>query len=182
MVNDPECRPLFRRRNIVGCIVELLKIETPRDGDELVSRQMEELRDRLGSALRIAERMAGPPIEPICGQAVSEQYIRNMLKLRRNRDRFFDNDLFADPAWDILLELYASALAQFRVSISNLCIASAVPSTTALRWINQLENQGLVVRRNDPTDGRRCFIMLSEKALEAMNAYFRTVPAGSALI
>ena len=166
----------------MGCIVELLKIETPRASDELVSRQMEELRDRLGSAMRIAERIVGPPVEPICGQAVTEQYVRNMLKLRRNRDRFFDNDLFADPAWDILLELYASTLAQIRVSISNLCIAAAVPPTTALRWINQLENQGMLARRADPTDGRRCFITLSEKALEAMNAYFRTVPAGSALI
>lgn len=166
----------------MGCIVELLKIETPRAGDELVQRQMEELRDRLGSAMRIADRIAGPPVEPICGQAVTEQYIRNMLKLRRNRDCFFENDLFADPAWDMLLELYASALAQIRVSVSNLCTAAAVPATTALRWINQLEDQGLIARRADPTDGRRCFIMLSEKGLGAMNAYFRTVPAGSTLV
>lgn len=143
---------------------------------------MEELRDRLGSAMRIADRIVGPPVEPICGQTVNEQYIRNMLKLRRNRDRFFGQELFADPAWDMLLELYASALAQFRVSISNLCIAAAVPATTALRWIKQLEDAGLIVRRPDPTDGRRCFISLSNQALEAMNSYFRTVPAGNALI
>jgi DNA-binding MarR family transcriptional regulator len=110
---------------------------------------------------------------------VSEHYVRALLKLRRQRDRFFGSDLFADPAWDILLELYASELGQFRVSISHLCIAAAVPTTTALRWIGLLENEGLVGRRRDPTDGRRQFIMLSEKALAAMNSYFRTVPAGT---
>lgn len=166
-----------------GEIVELLKIVPPQTvGDEQMSRQVEELRDRLGSAMRIADRLAGPPATPTESQAVSEQYLRAMLKLRRNRDRFFESDLFADPAWDILLELYASALGQFRVSTSNLCIAAAVPATTALRWIGLLEKEGLIVRRPDPTDGRRQFMMLSEKALAAMNAYFRTVPAGAPLI
>jgi DNA-binding MarR family transcriptional regulator len=105
-----------------------------------------------------------------------------MLKLRRHRDRFFAGELFADPAWDILLELYAAALAQFRVSVSNLCIAAAVPPTTALRWIKQLEEGGIIERRSDPTDGRRQFLMLSDEALHSMNAYFRTVPVGASLI
>ena len=57
-----------------------------------------------------------------------------------------------------------------------------IPQGSLYPALHRLENQGLLARRADPTDGRRCFITLSEKALEAMNAYFRTVPAGSALI
>ena len=147
-----------------------------------MSRQMETLRDRLGSAMRIADELTGSPVAPVSGQPVTEQHVRTILKLRRNRDRFFGNDLFADPAWDILLELYAAALAQYRVSVSNLCIAAAVPGTTALRWIKQLEDAGMIVRRADPTDGRRHFLMLSDRALGTMNAYFRTVPADASLI
>ena len=143
---------------------------------------MEALRDRLGSVLRIADQLSGPPEAPALNHAVTECYIRNMLKLRRHRDRFFASELFADPAWDILLELYAAALGQFRVSVSNLCIAAAVPPTTALRWIKQLEEAGLTERRADPTDGRRQFVMLSDEALSSMNAYFRTVPVGASLI
>ena len=167
----------------VGCIVELLKITPPAAGEsKSVSRQMEALRDNLGSAMRIADQLTGAPPVPTSNDLITERYVRNLLKLRRHRDRFFRSELFADPAWDILLELYAAALGQFRISVSNLCIGAAVPATTALRWIRQLEDEGLITRRDDPTDGRRKFIMLSDKALEAMNAYFRTVPANASLI
>jgi DNA-binding MarR family transcriptional regulator len=81
-----------------------------------------------------------------------------------------------------LLELYAAALGQYRVSVTSLCTAAAVPGTTALRWIKNLEDSGLIVRRADPMDGRRQFLMLSEQALGTMNAYFRTVPADASLI
>ena len=162
--------------------VELLKIATPESPeDELLSRQMEELRDRLGSAMRIADQLSGPPA-PVASQPVGAHQIRNMLKLRRHRDRFFAGGLFADPAWDILLELYAAALDQYRVSVSQLCAGAAVPATTALRWIGHLEKGELICRRDDPTDGRRQHLMLSDKGLLAMNAYFRSVPAGSPVI
>jgi len=163
--------------------VELLKIETAQtDGNDSISHQMEVLRERLGSAMRLADQLAGAPEAPEFNHAVTECYVRTMIKLRRHRDRYFSSELFADPAWDILLELYAAALGQFRVSISNLCLAAAVPATTALRWIKQLEDSGLVERRPDRTDGRRQFIMLSEEALSSMNAYFRMVPVGASLI
>lgn len=161
--------------------MELAKIvPQPSSADESTSRQLEDLRDRLCSAIRIADQIV-PPASPQFDQLVTERQIRAMLQLRRQRDRFFDGDIFADPAWDILLELYAATLGQFRVSISNLCVGAAVPATTALRWIKQLEDQGLIERRADPTDGRRHFVMLSHKGLGAMNAYFRTVPAAAFL-
>jgi DNA-binding MarR family transcriptional regulator len=131
--------------------------------------------------MRIADALAGAPA-PVPAGHVSERYIRTLLKMRRNRSRFFLDTLFADPAWDILLELFGAALGQYRVSVSNLCAAAAVPSTTALRWINQLQDEGMIDRRPDPTDGRRQFVTLSAKALDAMNAYFRTVPVGAPLI
>src|SRR3546814_1705184 len=84
------------------------------------------------------------------------------------RDRYFDGDLFADPAWDMLLDLYLAAERNTRpVSISSLCIASAVPATTALRWIKTFEDLQLISRRADPSDGRRIFIQLvSERSEE----------------
>lgn len=132
--------------------------------------------------MRLIDEMADVPAIQGSDQPVSERDVRALLKLRRNRDRYFQADLFADPAWDILLELYASAIGQYRMSVTGLCSGAAVPATTALRWIGQLEDRGLICRRPDPTDGRRCFLMLSNQGLEAMNAYFRTVPAGFPLI
>ncbi len=102
--------------------------------------------------------------------------LRRILRARRVRAEFFDGDLFADPAWDILLELYACELAQRRMSVSDVCIASAVPATTALRWIRTLEHRGLVERRHDPHDGRRVFVQLSDAGSSAVKDFLSNVP------
>ena len=88
------------------------------------------------------------------------------------RERFFDASLFADPAWDILLELYLARLEQRRVSISSLCIASAVPATTALRHIRTLVEKNLILREPNPFDGRVAYAELTETAFLQMREYY----------
>ena len=45
-----------------------------------------------------------------------------------------DAELFGDPAWDMLLDLTAARAEHTRVSVTSLCIASAVPPTGAPGW------------------------------------------------
>jgi len=169
--------------NRVGSIVELSKItSSPSNGDLQLTRHADEIRDRLNAMVRIVDQMFSVPAARPSNQPVTERDIRLLLKLRRSRDRFFDGELFADPAWDILLELYAADLGQQRISVSSLCVGAAVPPTTALRWINTLESAGWIERRPDPMDGRRYFLSLSCRGLESMSAYFRTAPTGTPLI
>ena len=108
-------------------------------------------------------------------QAKGFQKIRQIIRDRSKRQRFFDSDLFADPAWDILLELYACELGQSRVSVSKLCLAANVPATTALRWINVLEKRGLVERIADWQDARRFWVALTPAGLEKMQRYFESL-------
>jgi hypothetical protein len=108
--------------------------------------------------------------------------IRSVIRVRRLRDQYLRSDLFADPAWDMLLDLMAARLEGRRVAVSSLCIAAAVPPTTALRWIKTLSDQGLIVRVADPEDGRRVFIELSEKTAESLEAYFSHAPRIGRLI
>lgn len=103
------------------------------------------------------------------------QLVRQAIRARRLRDAFLGNDLFEDPAWDMLLDLYAAHLEGGRVSVSSLCIAAAVAPTTALRWIAKLTDAGLFERHPDPADRRRAFIALSPKALQGMGAYVDAV-------
>jgi DNA-binding MarR family transcriptional regulator len=110
-------------------------------------------------------------------QHVTADQVRAILRARAQRRKFFPKDLFADPAWDMLLDLYASDLDQSRTSVGSLCIASEVPATTALRWISNLERQGLLTRQNDPLDGRRVWIDLTQSGRDALEAYFVSVPA-----
>jgi hypothetical protein len=98
--------------------------------------------------------------------------IRRILRHRQERARFFDKELFADPAWDMLLDLTAARAEDTQVSVTSLCIASGVPPTTALRWVKQMVALKLFERRGDPEDKRRAFIALSDKAAEAMARYF----------
>lgn len=105
------------------------------------------------------------------GPTLSARDVRTIIRQRRLRDELFDADLFADPAWDMLLDLYAAQLDRTRVSVSSLCIAAAVPATTALRWIKTLTDSGLFIRNADVHDARRIFITLSDAASQAMHRY-----------
>ena len=98
--------------------------------------------------------------------------VRRIIRQRQLRARFFDGELFADPAWDMLLDLTAARAEHSRVSVTSLCIASGVPPTTALRWIGQMSEAGLFQRVEDEADRRRAFIALTDKASDAMARYF----------
>jgi DNA-binding MarR family transcriptional regulator len=108
--------------------------------------------------------------------------IRKMIRMRRLRDKHFPSDLFSDPAWDMLLDLMVARIDRRPVSVSSLCIASAVPATTALRWIKTMTEAGLFERRSDPSDGRRVFIALSDESAQAMHAYFADMLAIGSLL
>lgn len=105
--------------------------------------------------------------------------VRQIIRHRQARARFFDGELFADPAWDILLDLTAARAEHSRVSVTSLCIASGVPPTTALRWIGQMTDAGLLKRVEDPSDRRRAFITLTDSAADAMARYFVQVGTGA---
>lgn len=106
--------------------------------------------------------------------------VRRIIRQRQLRARFFDGDLFGDPAWDMLLDLTAARAEHMRVSVTSLCIASGVPPTTALRWIGQMTDAGLLERVDDETDRRRAFITLTEKAADGMARYFAELGTNAA--
>jgi DNA-binding MarR family transcriptional regulator len=94
--------------------------------------------------------------------------LRHVLQIRVIRDRLFGEDIFFDPSWSILLDLYQRELEGRRVMVSDACAASGVPSTTGLRWLRVLENRNFVERMQDPTDRRRVFVALTPMAREKM--------------
>ena len=106
--------------------------------------------------------------------------VRRIIRQRQLRARFFDGDLFGDPAWDMLLDLTAARAEHTRVSVTSLCIASGVPPTTALRWIGQMIDAALLERVEDETDRRRAFITLTDKASDAMARYFAELGTNAA--
>ena len=132
------------------------------------------LQDKLGELVQVAE-----DLEPQSDHKHHEEQcalIRQILRLRENRRRIFGESIFGEPAWEVLLELYHAQLTGRRECVSSLCIASGVPSSTALRWIKALEEDGWLSRVPDPGDGRRYFMQLTDKAFDAMQRLFARVP------
>lgn len=122
-------------------------------------------RDYAGKDAKRPGRSLRPPLP-------DPRLVRRIIRQRQLRARFFDGELFADPAWDMLLDLTAARAEHNRVSVTSLCIASGVPPTTALRWIGQMTEAGLFERVEDDADRRRAFIGLTDKAADAMARYF----------
>ncbi|HSX56570.1 MAG TPA: winged helix DNA-binding protein [Sphingomonas sp.] len=159
--------PAARRLNEPGVVA----VDQLRDMHDHASRLAERLRGLLAAGALDLSHTAG-------ARQVSAVTVRALIRRRRLRERFFEEELFADPAWDMLLDLYAARLEGGRVCVSSLCYAAAVPSTTALRWIAQMTKAGLLAREADPHDRRRHYMLLTERAAASMNAYFLSLAAG----
>ena len=148
------------------------------------AERLRQLSDEVGRiAATLARLSTGPaapegefrkPIEEDVPD-VPVETVRSVIRARRLRGRYFPDDLFADPAWDMLLDLLQAEISQLRVPVSSLCIAAAVPATTALRWLKSMTDKGMFVRRADPHDGRRVFVELSREASVALRRYFAEV-------
>ena len=144
-------------------------------------RQLSEEVNRIAATLaRLStgpSQTAAPTSSPALEEAphVAADTVRSVIRARRLRSRYFPEELFADPAWDMLLDLLQAEIAQLRVPVSSLCIAAAVPATTALRWLKTMVQEGVFVRRADPHDGRRVFVELSPQASQGLRRYFAEV-------
>lgn len=90
---------------------------------------------------------------------------------RRRRERFLPKDLFRDPAWDVLLDLYIAEAENRSVRITSACRVASHSTSTGLRWIANLEARHLVERTPDLTDGRASFIRLSDQGWQQMTRF-----------
>ena len=116
---------------------------------------------------------ARPLISDAIERARSEQILRAahaILTLRQRRSQFFPQDLFGEPCWDMLLDLFIAREEKKSISVSGLCLAAQVPQATALRYINKLEQRGDLLRAPDSRDCRRTLVRISDSAADAMKA------------
>jgi len=188
---DPEESERLAAIALARTRTESMLRDTGRDGLPPRVRQISEEVGRIADALAALSRNAAATsggglkavrddkpaygVPPVAKAQPSALMVRSIIRARRLRDQYFAAELFADPAWDMLLDLTAAQMEGRRVAVSSLCIAAAVPPTTALRWIKTLTEQGMLERLADPRDGRRVFIALSPPVFDAMIDYLTVV-------
>jgi hypothetical protein len=128
-----------------------------------IALQLADLADRIAALPSQAEKA-----DPLRNTTDVVEIAESLYRNRRDRARFFDDSLFGEPSWDILLDLFISSERGVQISISSACQAAAVPTSTALRCIKLLIEKGLVNRVDDSTDGRRSFLVLSDLSRDRM--------------
>lgn len=126
--------------------------------------RLDEIADLKAEQLRLGARRL-----PTGEELTSLAY--KIYRARRLRDRMMKEDLFGEPAWDMLLALFClPARGQF-LTITGLGYAANVPPTTGLRWQRTLRAQGLIECRRDCIDRRKQFVRLTESGRELMGGY-----------
>jgi hypothetical protein len=111
------------------------------------------------------------PFEPTDGDLA--QLAKAIWKTRRARSPVFDPEIFGEPAWDMLLDLFQEQVAERQVYIKNACIGADVPTSTGLRWIDTLIERKWIVRQADPNDRRRQTVALSDEGMAKMRLCMR---------
>jgi hypothetical protein len=104
---------------------------------------------------------------------------RQIYSARRKRSVVTEwEELFGEPAWDLILHLFIAAHESRDVSVSSACLGAGVPTTTALRWLNVLEEKGMVLREEDPRDHRRGLVRISTTGSSQVGRYLRQIADG----
>jgi hypothetical protein len=98
-------------------------------------------------------------------------HAEHLYQERRRRARYLPQNLFAEPAWDILLDLFVNGVRDRAISITSACIAGGIPATTGLRWLGLLEKEGLLIRETSGEDARVTWVRLSDHGMNAMRSY-----------
>ena len=145
----------------------------PVDGPRLVravkSAQLaRQMRQRQETATTDGEEAASPTER-------RRAALRDVKAMRRTRSSLFPTELFSDPCWEMLLDLYDAQLTGAEVTVTSLGAASGVPLTTALRRMDELQRHNLIERSDDAGDRRRTIIRLSEPGLRAVETFFDSV-------
>lgn len=156
--NSPTGQPLFSPNDIARLFQLVTDIADRRHLDP--SEVIEHLEHDL---------TASPPASaPDNGGLRLAEYVDRMRRLRLKRNEIMGAPLFRDPAWDMLLDLFVSDERGDQVSMVALALASGVPQSTALRTIQRLEEQGLIVREGDPDDLRRSWVRATPEVLSGI--------------
>ena len=106
------------------------------------------------------------------GQSALAVARREMGRRHIRREMVGNAEIFGEPAWEMLLDLFIHGCEGKPVATSSLCIASGAPISTALRLLNRMCVKGIVARRRDTGDARRQLVELSPAVRCKLLAYF----------
>ena len=100
---------------------------------------------------------------------IAEEQVLALLEARRHRAEIFGESLFFDPAWGILLQLFAAELGDRKMSLDDL--APIAPKSVLARWVGALEDKQLVVCDAGTLQSSEFWIRLSPECSAKMHSF-----------
>jgi hypothetical protein len=94
-----------------------------------------------------------------CASSASDTFFRSTRQARR-------------PAWDLMLVLFGLPTGEKDVCVGDLAERAAVPRTTTVRWLRQLDKHGFVTLFDDKKDKRAVRVRLTPAGDAAVHAAF----------
>lgn len=85
-------------------------------------------------------------------------------------------DLFGEPAWDMILDLFVHEEARKPMAMSSICVSAGIPFSSAMRLAQKLCDAGLLQRSPDTFDGRRINLRIAPAVAHRLRAYFAEGP------
>jgi DNA-binding MarR family transcriptional regulator len=111
------------------------------------------------------------PTPPANGETLAlMDYAKLHLRTLRARASALPELKHGNAQWLILVELWMATHLGTAVSITSASFAAGVPGTTGLRYLRLLADTGYITTKDDPMDGRRCFVSLTADGLARIEA------------
>ncbi len=81
-------------------------------------------------------------------------------------------ELFGEPAWDMLIDLFIHECRGQQLSMSSLCATAGIPTSSAMKLAQRLCEAGILERTPDVFDGRRTLMKIAPEIAHRLRAYF----------
>lgn len=150
-------------------------LEMLKSKDEVITVSVQMTKRQIASLYYTQIRSAAPLATeqphlhvPADKEAIAARKAKQMLWIASRRTIVLGRKYFDDPSWHALLDLYVQESEGRQTSISSACVGTLAAPTTALRHIENLTCDGLLIRVPDPDDKRRVWIALSRETRDKL--------------
>jgi predicted transcriptional regulator len=148
----------------MGAVRKIVRSSTADD----LRKLLQEVAQRVSELeTRVAEAGQGAPSRGFSDDKLAT-LASAIYRMRQHRQSYFEAALFAEPAWDMMLDLFINKVRGARVSTTSLCLAANVPHATGIRWIRTLREHGLLRRYRAADDARLMLIEITTKGYQLM--------------
>ncbi|KPL67683.1 hypothetical protein SZ64_05855 [Erythrobacter sp. SG61-1L] len=140
-------------------------------------RDLTRLADELAGAARRADTGAEHDAHELSQASTSptapRDYFETLLTQRRERERCLGNELFSEPAWDIMLELMIARIDGREMRISELSASQENSGKFSSSYVDALVEAMLIERYECFEGSKDCFLSLSSEAARRMAELYR---------